>query len=359
MRIPALLVASLGLVGACAGTYRYEAAGRGLAQVTQDESQASAAPGTGGVAARANVRHDVIVRVAVPRAEQVAWRLDCGGDVVSGVVGETLEAYRARRSGGTYVDRAIVVPPHDGACTVALWPQDGADPTGISGAFEVTRVIRRDAELRARREVQVGQAQAARVAIRAQLIAQGADVEARARAEAAVQAQPQAQAEIRFRAEASVRARAQAEAEVRARAEAELWAEASQCRGELRAYLVAQGADPMRRRRELEARAQAELALRLRMQEEQRRRDAEAAAIAAELGHRQDLAIDARLRLRAMLLALGARERPPMPPPLDEDPGLSPSSYAAWIAGRWQWSGQAWEWQAGFWSEVEQPGAVV
>ncbi len=295
----ALVLASLGL-GACAGTYRYEPAGRGEAQVTEaarEPSTPSAAPGGGGVAARANVRHDVIVRVAVPRAEQVTWRLDCGGETATGVVGETLEAYRARRlaelraarererrvvgafagaalgqvagqaqvatptgtatvtahvdgqaagdavanavisddvvlpigdvGGGTYVDRATVIPVHDGACTVALWPTEGGDPRGVSGAFEVTRVIRRDAEARARREIQVGQAQAARVAIRAQLIALGADVEARARAEAAVRARADAAAEIRLRAEAEVRLRAQAVAEVHARAEAALWARAA------------------------------------------------------------------------------------------------------------------------------------
>lgn len=423
------MIGTIGLVTGCAGTYRYEAAGRGEARIGAGAEAASAAPGGGGVAARANVRHDVIVRVSAPRAEQVAWRLQCGDDSITGVVGETAVEYQTRRlaelraardrerhlvgaiagaalgqvaaqgrvatpvgdatvtarvdgqaagaavasavvaddvalapgdvGGGTYVDRTTLVPRADGTCGLAMWPADGGDPTGLVGAFEVTRVYRRDAELRARREVEIGQAMAARGALRGQLITLGADVQAHARAEGELRAHAEAELELRGRAEAEIRLRAEAQAEVRARAEAEIWGRAMTARGQLTAYLILQGSDPGHRRRVLEAQAQAELVIRQRAEDDQRRRDAEAAAIAAELGRREELAISARIRLRAILLTLGARERPPMPPPLDEDRGTAPAEDATWIDGRWQWSGAAWAWQAGYWSEVDHGGAVV
>ncbi|HTJ40600.1 MAG TPA: hypothetical protein VL463_00845, partial [Kofleriaceae bacterium] len=64
-----------------------------------------AAPGAGGVVARANVRHDVIVRVRLPHAETVDWQLTCPGATASGTLGETMDAYRTRRIGELRAER--------------------------------------------------------------------------------------------------------------------------------------------------------------------------------------------------------------------------------------------------------------
>lgn len=76
-------------------------------------------------------------------------------------------------------------------------------------------------------------------------------------------------------------------------------------------------------------------------------RDAEA--------HRQRIhyeALQVRASLRAYLIALGARLRPPMPPRPPEDPGAQPYEDAIWIGGEWRWTGAEWLWERGSWGSA-------
>jgi hypothetical protein len=52
---------------------------------------------------------------------------------------------------------------------------------------------------------------------------------------------------------------------------------------------------------------------------------------------------------------LGAIDRPPMPEPLDEEPGPPPADDAVWVAGEWVWRG-AWTWIHGGW---RLPGRIL
>src|SRR5690606_2301655 len=76
-------------------------------------------------------------------------------------------------------------------------------------------------------------------------------------------------------------------------------------------------------------------------------------------------ALAVRVDLRAYLVALGARERPPMPAPIAEVPGTPPFPGAEWIAGQWRWTGGQWIWEAGGWrdttmfGEADSSGAVI
>ncbi|MCB9560875.1 MAG: hypothetical protein H6708_10750 [Kofleriaceae bacterium] len=60
----------------------------------------------------------------------------------------------------------------------------------------------------------------------------------------------------------------------------------------------------------------------------------------------------------ANLQMLGAVERPPMPDPVDEDPGAPPIDGALWVAGEWLWRGGEWVWLGGGWSLPDAPPAV-
>jgi hypothetical protein len=136
-------------------------------------------------------------------------------------------------------------------------------------------------------------------------------------------------------------------AHVRARAE-ELEARrlriAMEARARWRVLLISWGAD-LEYRAKLQARAQIE----------HDRRIAELEAADAELARRQaisiDLAMRARIQMRAYLVAMGARERPPMPPLRAEVAGAAPFDGATWIAGRWTWTGVEWSWSAGGWTD--------
>jgi hypothetical protein len=60
--------------------------------------------------------------------------------------------------------------------------------------------------------------------------------------------------------------------------------------------------------------------------------------------HRLQVALTARTQLRAYLVSLGARERPPMPELVAESPGSAPFAGAVWVAGHWTWSSGQWQW---------------
>jgi hypothetical protein len=59
----------------------------------------------------------------------------------------------------------------------------------------------------------------------------------------------------------------------------------------------------------------------------------------------------ARIQMRAYLVAMGARERPPMPALRAEVAGASPFDGATWTAGHWTWTGVEWSWSAGGWTD--------
>lgn len=304
-----------------------------------------------------------------------------------------------------------------GACTLTAI----ADDPHVVAAFDVVHVRDLRAEARARELAAKEEAHRVRGQLTAQLVAYGADAtlrqrrleaEARARAEAEARARARAhakaQAEAKLRAEAEARARAErqaqldAEARVRAeaRAKADLEArarlqielrlrqEALRTRSELYTYLVGTcGADPHHRQRlreerearrrvereerearmriEYEARLRAEREREARLRLERERREARLRAererqmaIEAERARRIELALEVRADLRAYLVSLGARERPPMPAPLPENPGPPPFAGAEWVAGAWRWTGGQWIWEAGGWHDTTVFGAA-
>jgi hypothetical protein len=300
-----------------------------------------------------------------------------------------------------------VVTPQDGACTVTAV----ADDPNVMAMFDVVRIRDLDAEARERAVVAKRSAIEVRGQLSAQLVAVGADplarerrleAEARLRAQARAKAEAdaRARAELQAKLEAEARARADAEARVRAEArlkleadvrlrlevEARLRASALSTRAELYAYLTGTcNADPNHRQRireerearlrieaDARARARADMELRLRVEREQReirlraeREQREARlraererklAIEMERARRIEVALSVRADLRAFLVALGARERPPMPAPLPEDPGAPPFTDAEWVAGVWRWTGGQWMWEAGGWRDTTMFG---
>lgn len=250
------------------------------------------------------------------------------------------------------------------------------------GADTTLRQRQLEAEARARAEAE------ARARAQAQL-----RLEAEARARAEHQAKLDAEAHIRAEAEAQARAKLKLEADARLQIELRLKQEALRTRGELYAYLTGTcGADPNHRQRlreerearlrierqeyearlridyEARMRAEREREARLRIEREQRdareraerdRREARERAererrmaIEAERARRVQLALEVRADLAAYLVSLGARERPPMPAPLPENPGSPPFADAEWIAGTWRWTGGRWIWEAGGWRDT-------
>jgi hypothetical protein len=296
---------------------------------------------------------------------------------------------RARKAASTAGAREVRVELN--AQLVAL----GADP--------LARQRRLEAEARARAEAEARVAAQREAEARARAERQAKiDAELRLRAEAEARARAEHQAkidgELRLRAEVDARARAERQAkldiELRAKADLELRlrSQALHTRGALVAYLTGEcNADPHHRQRirqerearvrvELDARAerertareQRELRLRIELQAKAERervareqREARirvererALAIEAEWSRRLGVALATRASLRAYLVALGARERPPMPAPLLENPGTPPFSDAEWIAGTWRWTGGQWIWQAGGWQDTTVFGAT-
>lgn len=242
-----------------------------------------------------------------------------------------------------------------GPCTLAAV----ADDPHVMAGFDVIHVRDLRAEARARELAAKEEARRIRGELTAQLVAYGADAtlrqrrleaEARARAEAEARARAERQAKLDAEARARAEAHAKAKLEARARLQIELRLrqKALRTRSELYAYLVGTcGADPYRRQRlrqEREARLRAERERQL--------------AIEAQRARRIELALAVRADLRAYLVSLGARARPPMPPPLPEDPGLPPFAGAEWVAGAWRWTGGQWIWEPGGWRDTMEFGAA-
>ena len=109
-------------------------------------------------------------------------------------------------------------------------------------------------------------------------------------------------------------------------------------RGRVIAYLVEEcHADPQRRERAVEL--------------ERREREHRLAADAEQAARLEVDALQARVRVRAYLVALGAKERPPKPPPRPEVAGDPPYPGAEWAAGDWRWEDTEWIWIDGSWSD--------
>ena len=137
-------------------------------------------------------------------------------------------------------------------------------------------------------------------------------------------------------------------------------------RARLSAQLVMWGADPQRRARlaaqaraaseareahlrvEIDLREHEEAVTRERREREETDRDHAVLVFAA---HQRELAMSVRGELRTYLVSLGARERPPMPSPRPETPGMAPFDDASWIAGRWVWGDGQWSWETGGWHD--------
>ena len=329
-------------LAACAGRYRTEVVG--------------VATGTGGIAL-ARGQYDFDLAFDMPRAEVVAWHVECAGATADGHVGETFEAYRTRRIAELRAERdrerravaavvgavvpaahaqvttpnatvdatvapgqavaaaavedVIELPPGDigagratarvhvattgdGACTLAT------DDPMIAASFRVTRVRDLDAEARERMMAANTAAASVRVAVRGQLVDLGADPEARAK---------------RLRAEAEARARIEAEqAAERARIEAER----ARIAGEQAAVRARIDAEHAAARARIEAEQAAErarieeerAAVRVRMEAQQAearaRVEAELRAKAEIEVRRREMVMEVRGRLEAWLVICGA-----------------------------------------------------
>ena len=330
------------VLAACGGTrYRTELVGPGNA------TDVSSAPGAGGIQVPQG-NYELAMRFQVPRAQVVEWKIICPGVDLGGQVGESFDRYRERRlgeiardredqaaraeaaanlvvgsvararvevhagdpielapddvGGGTLVTAARVITARDGVCTLQV---DAADPE-VRASFTVTRIRDLGAEQRMRTIAAREGAVKARGQLTTQLVTAGANPSVQPR-----------------RTEPSAEARA-----IYARQEYIL-------------YLTGKcDADPKRRDRAVE--------------DERTRREARLMAY-AEIAQRSDqAALRTRDDLRAQLLALGAKQRPPMPPPRTEEPGTAPFEGATWTAGYWSWDSGAWAWEDGSWIDPDE-----
>jgi hypothetical protein len=207
----------------------------------------------------------------------------------------------------------VIERQHADAAAAARAAAEAKAGAEASARMEASLVIERHALSFEQRQLRI--AYEVRVRWRLLLISWGADVDYRAH--------------MRARAEELEARRLRIAMEVRAR-----W----------RVLLISWGAD-------VEYRAK----LQVRAQIEHDRRIAELEAADAELARRQaltiDLAMRARIQMRAYLVAMGARERTPMPALRAEVAGSAPFDGATWIAGHWTWTGVEWSWSAGGWTD--------
>ena len=345
------------------------------------------------------VRTDVSVEPGAAAGTAVASSIDQG----------SIELPPGDYGAGPIETVVHVVTNAPGSCTVTAV----ADDPNVLGRFDLVHIRDLEAEAHARDAAIVTASAQARTAMTAQLVAEGGDVTKRERErEAAARAEAEAGAAARARAEASLevehahveaelRLQHEHDAEVAAHAELEFRARramearqlqiAMEVRARWRVLLVSWGADVeyrarMRAEEEARVRAAAELdARRIRIAMEVRARwrllliswgadaeyqrhqieraneaaaehDRQVALLVAERQRREammlEMSMRARTQLRGYLVAIGARERPPMPPAPPENPGAAPFSGATWVAGRWSWSGTVWEWSAGGWTDT-------
>ncbi|HEY4243883.1 MAG TPA: hypothetical protein VGM88_28915 [Kofleriaceae bacterium] len=226
------------------------------------------------------------------------------------------------------------------------------DEGPVRVAFVVTHTRDLDAEARAARAAAAQQAIAYRAQVVTGLVAAGADVEARARVQAAAMAAVQLReadaARVRAEREAvAARVRAEREAVVaRERAariaiDVRIRGDAYALREEYVAYFVGHCHGDAQRRARIEAAAQ-----------EQQRVHFEAERV------RFAAAVQFRSSVTDYLLASGARLRPPRPALIAEVSGVAPFPGAVWTAGRWAWHDDAWSWGwvAGGWSDPTRFG---
>ncbi|MCB9560876.1 MAG: hypothetical protein H6708_10755 [Kofleriaceae bacterium] len=139
-----------------------------------------------------------------------------GAAVADAVIADDVALPAGDVGAGEYRGRAEVEAPGPGACTMTLTAADGDDPRGVTGGFEVIRVVDTVAERRAARAEARQVAARARIDLQAALVTQGADPMAQQRARDRADAEARAALELRLRAEADARAEAQAEVDARA-----------------------------------------------------------------------------------------------------------------------------------------------
>ena len=296
------------VLAACGGTrYRTELVGHGNGTISSDVSGGIQLP---------QGNYELAMRFEVPRAQIVDWKIICPGVDLDGQVGETFERYRERRLAegttelapddvgrGTLVSTARVMTAGDGVCGL----QVSADPD-VRATYTVTRIRDLDAAQRMRTIATRETAVKARGDLSTQLVTAGANPSA---------PRPDAQP-----------------ADYLARLE---W-QAFEARQAYLAYLAGKcDAQPGRRDRVTE--------------DERTQREARLVAYAAIAQRRDQAALRTRDNLRAQLLALGAKQRPPMPEPHPEDPGTAPFEGAQWTAGYWEWASGEWSWEDGGWTD--------
>jgi len=266
-----------------------------------------------------------------------------GGAVAAAAIDDDVQLPPGDLGQGRLKHLVHVETAGDGVCAVTA----ATDDADVIGRYEVRRIHDLHAEARERAMAQTSHAVEVRKRLVANLVASGASPEIRERrlqAEARLRAETEArlQAEASARVQVTYEAHAQADARVRA-----FLGIAYDARQRYLAYLVGEcHADPNRRARieaEREAKERAEIEARARIDRELRDREQV----------RIDIAVRARLRLTAQLLALGAIERPPMPELVAENPGPPPFDGAHWTAGKWTWTGGRWIWTPGGWSDPD------
>ncbi len=372
-------------MSACGARYRTELIGHGVAII-------GPAPIGAPPVAIVPGDYEIAVHFSVPRAQIVDWKVACADATADGQLGETFDAYRGRRIaelrhdrdqkkatisaitgalvgtvappvqarvsvpggqatatvspgaavGSAVADAAvsddIVLPPGDvgggtltkkirlaaataGNCSLTATADDP-----VVGTFDVTRIHDLAAEARAADELRRAAAIDVRAHVVAQLTASGADPELRLRLAAVATAEANRRAAI---VTAEANARLAVAFELRARIEGELvgWGAVAG----MRARLIAE-----RQAAAAEVRIERDAIVQARLDAEQRRMTS---------------ALAARGEVRAYLVALGARERPAMPDPIDEPRGSAPFIGATWLDGHWTWSGEAWEWTKGGWDD--------
>jgi len=380
-------------MSACGAGYRTEVIGHGVAIV-------GPAPVAAPPIAIVPGDYEIAVHFSVPRAQIVEWKVTCADATADGQLGETFDAYRQRRiaelrhdrdqkkaaiaaitgalvgavappvqaqatgPGGTVtatvspgavagsavanaaVRDDIVLPPGDvgggtltkkiriaaataGDCSLTAT----ADDAVVAGTFDVTRVHDLAAEARAADELRRAAAIDVRAHVVAQLTASGADPDLRFHLAAAAEVRASVAAEAADRRAAIVTAAANARL-----------AAAFELRARIEGELVGWGAVAGMHARLVAERQAAAAAVRIE-------RDAIARARLDAEQQRMTLALAARGEVRAYLVALGARERPAMPDPIEERHGGVPFVGAIWLDGHWTWSGDAWEWTKGGWND--------
>jgi hypothetical protein len=391
----------------CGAQYRHETIGSVQARVADRHAEKTsvAVP----VAASGH-RHRIEYRIDLPRAVEVHYAIECPTVRDQGIVGETWEAYRERRlteleqerarqakAAGVVTEallgsvgaRGSVTTPAgqgevaaevDGRAVGEAVAEQALPPVALSPADTGARRITGELEmpppedgqcalsLWSERPEQDLRDVTGTITIKAivDLDAERRAHTARVRGNALV-----VRGELRARlvgqgADPGLRARLQVEARLRVEEKRRLRLEterlrlearrrrlelALQVRGQVCTGLIAQGADPAHRDQQAEIawRARAE---RARAQEDARRRAHE------ELLRQSRVALEARADIVLWLRGHGAVVRPPRPPAPVEAPPPQTTATAVWVDGAFQWVAGQWVWSPGRWVEPPTSRAV-